>query len=219
MSQPEILSYASPATAKPPSRWLYLLALWGSISAGAIGVLILVLYAIAGAELLTVGGFYWLGIGGGITAVAFILGAIYGLTALSRKYPPPSSRKKAVLVLVLPVVNIGLAAGCFFGGIWLMGYHARSVIIRNKGTTTIDKVELTAPSFNYTSARLDPGESITVHFPSRPQETMTMRVQIGSKIIPYTVMESMHADELRGKRYVHLDGETGYKNRQGSEPD
>ena len=64
----------------------------------------------------------------------------------------------------------------------------------------------------------DKGESIAVHFPSHPQETLTLHVHIGSKVIPYTVMESMHADELRGKRYVHLDGETGYKNRSGGEP-
>lgn len=219
MSQPEILSYATPTTAKPPSIWLYRLSFWGVVGSGAVGVLILLLYLFTGEERVAIGGLYWLMIGGGITAVAFVLGLIYAAIGRARRFPPPSSSRKAAGLVSLPIANCVVAMGCFFGGIWLMGYHARSVIIRNNGTTPIDHFELSAPSFSYTSSRLDPGESVTVHFPSHPEQTMKMRVHIGSRIIPYTVMESMHADPIHGgKRYIHLDGETGYKNRQGSEP-
>ena len=211
------LEYAGRSTVGPPSKWLYLLGLWGTILAGAIGVLILMLFAITGAEPCIISGLYWLLIGGGITLIAFILGCIYALTGMTRKYPPPSTLRKALLVFLPPILNCGVAAGCFFGGIRLMGYHARSVIIVNKGTIPIDRIQLHAYTYKWETRTLAPGERVTAHFPARPGETLRMNVFVGTRSVPYVVAESMNADEMLGPRYVHLDGLTGYKNKQNSE--
>jgi hypothetical protein len=215
--EPIQLEYATPAALRPPANALRLTSLWTCGIAAVGGVASLVLFAITASEVFPIAGFYWLGIGGLLSLTGFITAVIYTAVGRSRKWPAPSTPRRATIAVVFPFVNIGLAMACLFGGTWLMGYHNRLLYIHNMGTTPIDKVVVFSPSFSKTVGPIAPGESTSFHFPNL-DEFLRMNVTASNTTVPYDVADTMIADGVTGRpRHVELIGATGYKNSH-SEP-
>jgi hypothetical protein len=223
------LSYASPSdTVRPPPNALRVVSLAMAGVSSAVGLGILLLYVIVDTEILPNLGIYWLLLGGVLTGAGFVCGVIYAFIAMSRNYPAPSSKRRASFAVLMPLLTVGVAALCVFLGVQAIAYHEQSIFIKNVGPESIDRVEIytaaeTRRVWSTEIRNLSAGVEKRIRTPNLRGDAIFMRVHVGDRSTPYTVDEFGFTGGVakgpgKGRRYLLLDGLTGYANQQGDRP-
>ncbi len=212
----------------PPANGLRVTALALSGVSAAVGLGLLVLYAVLDVELLPLLGVYWLLIGGILTGAGFICGVIYTFIGISRNYPAPSTKQRATCAVMAPMLTVGVAVLCVYLGPKTIAYHEQSIFIKNVGVTPIDRVEIyTAAAARRAWSKeirdLPPGKETRIRTPNLHGDAIYMRVHVGDRSTPYTVdevgvMGGVGTGPGTGRRYVLIHGLTGYANGQGERP-
>lgn len=138
------LGYATPKTdRKPAPAKLYWTAIGFWAVAAVVGCVCVLGYAATAWDGFVVGGIFWLFIGGALTFVAFVLGAIYLGFAIASKFYGGTQRR-AVLAMVLPLLNLPLAWGCMWAGASFYEYYARqlNLVIANPSNVPVESIDV-----------------------------------------------------------------------------
>jgi hypothetical protein len=91
-----------------------------TILAGGTGVACLVAYWLTERDNVAFFGLMWLFFGGLLTFGGFVCGLTYANRSREIRSQSASSRHRARLALILPVLNVFLAVGCAWLGSWLV---------------------------------------------------------------------------------------------------
>ncbi len=167
MSQtpPPTMGYATPYRyQKPAPAALYWTGIAFWLIAAAGGLLMFLGFLATGWGWFAFGGIVWLYAGGFLTFVAFVLGAVYCGLAIGSKFYGGTGRR-AILGVLLPVLNIPLAVLLAWGGIVIVDRQSNSLelILANLSSVRVDRVVAIVPDGSQEElGAVEPGRSRVV---------------------------------------------------------
>lgn len=157
-----MMTYATPRDdRKPAPGALYWTGFAFWLLAAGVGLLMFLGFLISGWGGFILGGVLWLYAGGFLTFVSFVLGAVYLGLAASSKFVGGTQRR-AILAMVLPVLNVPLAVLLAWGGIVMVDRNVNSLelALANLSTTKIDRIVAIVPDGSTIElGALDPNDS------------------------------------------------------------
>jgi hypothetical protein len=176
-----MMGYATPMRdQKPAPAALYWTGLSFWLIAAGGGLLLFLGFLATGWGGFAIGGLLWIYAGGFLTFVAFVLGAVYCGLAIGSKFYGATGRR-AMLAVLLPVLNIPLAVLLAWGGVVMVDRSVNSIELSlvNGGATRIDRVIAIVPDAAGTQIELgavDPNDSRVVYVNAKGYSTVDLQV-------------------------------------------
>lgn len=121
-AEPISLEYARP-TERLANLTLLRICRWISWLPSAVGILIVVLYWLTGAEALPIVGMIWLLIGGAVSFAAFCASLVFLIQAFNVTVDRSLSIRRGVVCVLLALTNIPIAVMCMMLGGFLVGQY------------------------------------------------------------------------------------------------
>jgi hypothetical protein len=181
MSQlpPPMMAYATPQHDRKPAPGALFwtgFAFW--LVAAGVGLLMFLGFLVTEWGGFAIGGFFWLYVGGLLTFVSFVLGAVYLGLAISSKFTGGTGRR-AVLAVLLPILNIPLAVLLVWGGAVIVdrAVNAIELSLANLSTSRVDRVVALVPDGSQLElGAVDPNDSRVVYVNAKGYSTVTLDV-------------------------------------------
>lgn len=178
---PPMMAYATPGQSqKPAPAALYWTGFAFWLIAAAGGLLAFLGFLVTSWGGFAIGGYLWIPVGGFLTFVAFVLGAVYCGLAIASKFFGGTQRR-AILAVLLPVLNIPLAVLLTWGGAVLADRSMNSIelSLANLSPTRVDRVIAIVPDEAGTQIELgavDPNDSRVVRVRAKGYSTVDLQV-------------------------------------------